>query len=108
RFTRNFVVQGTAAEWALAWLGDLRARLAAFEPVDEAEAAPASGILFARVPHLAFFLHDELIVHTPARHAERVAQAVQDAADAATNLLFGTFPLDFRLDVKVGETAEKD
>ena len=24
RFTRNFVVQGTAAEWALAWLADLR------------------------------------------------------------------------------------
>jgi DNA polymerase-1 len=27
RFTRNFVVQGTAAEWALAWLADLRLRL---------------------------------------------------------------------------------
>jgi len=108
RFTRNFVVQGTAAEWALAWLGDLRARLAAFEPVGDDEAAAASGILFARVPHLAFFLHDELIVHTPARCAEQVAQAVQDAADAATRLLFGGFPLDFRLDVKIGPTAEKE
>jgi len=107
RFTRNFVVQGTAAEWALAWLGDLRARLAAFEPVADDEAAAASGILFAQMLHLAFFLHDELIVHTPARDAEQVAQAVQDAADAAARLLFGTFPLDFRLDVKIGPTAEK-
>ena len=32
RFTRNFVVQGTAAEWALAWLADLRGRLAGFPP----------------------------------------------------------------------------
>lgn len=109
RFTRNFVVQGTAAEWALAWLGDLRSRLAAFPPVAGSEpAAEASGIRFARVPHLAFFLHDELIVHTPAADAARVAEAVQDAADAAARRLFGTFPLDFRLDVKIGETAEKD
>ncbi|KHK97538.1 3'-5' exonuclease [Microbacterium mangrovi] len=109
RFTRNFVVQGTAAEWALAWLGDLRARLAAFPPVPESEpAAEASGVRFARVPHLAFFLHDELIVHTPAASAPKVAAAVQDAADAAARLLFGTFPLDFRLDVKIGETAEKE
>ena len=27
RFTRNFVVQGTGAEWALCWLADLRNRL---------------------------------------------------------------------------------
>ena len=29
RFTRNFVVQGTAAEWALCWMASLRRRLAA-------------------------------------------------------------------------------
>ena len=29
RFTRNFVVQGTAAEWALCWLAGVRSRLAA-------------------------------------------------------------------------------
>ena len=28
RFTRNFVVQGTAAEWALCWMASLRRRLA--------------------------------------------------------------------------------
>ena len=33
RFTRNFVVQGTAAEWALAWMADLRGRLAALPAV---------------------------------------------------------------------------
>ena len=27
RFTRNFIVQGTAAEWSLAWMADLRRRL---------------------------------------------------------------------------------
>jgi DNA polymerase-1 len=109
RFTRNFVVQGTAAEWALAWLGDLRARLTGFAPISGAEpAATASGVPFARVPHLSFFLHDELIVHTPVAAAAQVAEAVQDAADAAARLLFGTFPLDFRLDIKIGETPEKE
>ena len=29
RFTRNFVVQGTAAEWALCWMGEIRRRLRA-------------------------------------------------------------------------------
>src|SRR5690606_24245565 len=28
RFTRNFVVQGTAAEWSLIWLAEMRHRLA--------------------------------------------------------------------------------
>ena len=61
RFTRNFVVQGTAAEWALAWLADLRGRLAAMPPVAAEDAAPRSGVVFAARPHLAFFLHDEVI-----------------------------------------------
>jgi DNA polymerase-1 len=108
RFTRNFVVQGTAAEWALAWLADLRTRLAAIAPVATADAAPRSGPAFARQPHLALFLHDEVIVHTPDEHAEVVAQAVTDAAAAAGRLLFGDFPLDFPLDVRVGDTALKD
>lgn len=108
RFTRNFVVQGTAAEWALAWLADLRTRLAAMPPVDPAKAAPRSGPVFARRPHLAFFLHDEVIVHTPEEHADAAAQAVSEAAASAGRLLFGGFPLDFRLDVRIAETALKD
>ncbi|WP_372494386.1 bifunctional 3'-5' exonuclease/DNA polymerase [Microbacterium enclense] len=107
RFTRNFVVQGTAAEWALAWLADLRARLAALPEVDATRAAPASGPVFQRRPHLAFFLHDEIVVHTPLEHADAVADAVRESAASAGRLLFGTFPIDFPLDLRIGETAEK-
>ncbi|WP_438352898.1 bifunctional 3'-5' exonuclease/DNA polymerase [Microbacterium sp. CJ88] len=108
RFTRNFVVQGTAAEWALAWMADLRGRLAAIAPVDEASAAPASGPVFARRPHLAFYLHDEIVVHTPVERADDAADAVRAAAASATRLLFGDFPLDFRLDLRIARTADKD
>nr|WP_200919443.1 bifunctional 3'-5' exonuclease/DNA polymerase [Microbacterium sp. Leaf288] len=108
RFTRNFVVQGTAAEWALAWLADLRGRLAALPSVPAERSAPRSGPAFERQPHLAFFLHDEVIVHTPEEHADAAAQAVTEAAAAAGHLLFGGFPLDFRLDVRIAETALKD
>jgi DNA polymerase-1 len=108
RFTRNFVVQGTAAEWALAWLADLRTRLDAIAPVAPEAAAPRSGPAFSRRPHLAFFLHDEVIVHAPQEHAESAAQAVTDAATAAGRILFGHFPIDFPLDVRIAETATKD
>lgn len=107
RFTRNFVVQGTAAEWALAWLADLRGRLARLPEVGEADAAPRSGPAFARRPHVAFFLHDEIIVHTPAVHAEAAADAVREAAASAGRLLFGDFPIDFPLDLKIASSAEK-
>lgn len=108
RFTRNFVVQGTAAEWALAWMADLRRRLAAFEPVAPEAAMTASGPLFSRRPHLAFFLHDEVIVHAPKAHAEAVAVAVEESARAAGRLLFGDAPVDFRLDLRISERALKD
>lgn len=108
RFTRNFVVQGTAAEWALVWLADLRTRLAAMDPVDEDRAATASGPVFATRPHLAFFLHDEIIVHTPLARADEVAEAVRDAAAAAARLLFGRFPVDFPLDLRISQTAVKE
>lgn len=108
RFTRNFVVQGTAAEWALAWMADLRARLAAVPAVAAGDAADRSGPVFARHPHLAFFLHDEVIVHAPAAVADEAAQAVVDAAASASRLLFGDFPIDFPLDVRIAETALKD
>ncbi|AZS36870.1 DNA polymerase I, thermostable [Microbacterium lemovicicum] len=107
RFTRNFVVQGTAAEWALAWMADLRGRLWAIDPVDESDAASRSGVVFSRRPHLAFFLHDEVIVHAPAARAEEAAAAVQGAAAAAARLLFGDFPLDFPLDLRITDSADK-
>ncbi|MDT0275400.1 bifunctional 3'-5' exonuclease/DNA polymerase [Blastococcus goldschmidtiae] len=90
RFTRNFVVQGTAAEWALCWLADLRNRLWTL----------GEGALHER-PHLVFFLHDEVVVHTPAHLADDVGEAVRQAAARAGRLLFGEFPIDFPLDVDV-------
>lgn len=90
RFTRNFVVQGTAAEWALCWLADLRRRLWQL----------GDGALTSR-PHLVYFLHDEVIVHTPAALAEEVVVAVTEAAAGAGRLLFSDFPIEFPLDVAV-------
>ncbi|MEV7933996.1 bifunctional 3'-5' exonuclease/DNA polymerase [Curtobacterium sp. NPDC089185] len=88
RFTRNFVVQGTAAEWALAWMGSLRTRLAARFP-----GPVTSG------PHLVFFVHDEIVVHTPVEHAAFVAEQVRAAAADAGRLLFRDFPVVFPLSV---------
>ena len=105
RFTRNFVVQGTAAEWALAWLASLRSRLAALPAATTAPPASASGPLFASRAHLVFFLHDEVIVHTPAEHAELVADAVRAAAADAAQLLFPGAPVDFPLDLAIVERA---
>jgi DNA polymerase-1 len=108
RFTRNFVVQGTAAEWALAWMAGLRLALAAFDPVPQEQAAAPSGPAFARRAHLAYFLHDEVIVHAPAAQAEQAARAVQEAADAAGRLLFPASEVDFLLDLQIVErSAEK-
>lgn len=105
RFTRNFVVQGTAAEWALLWLAEIRHRLMGLPPAPRP--ASASGPVFRDRAHLAFFLHDEVIVHAPVEQAEAVAQIVRDAADAATARLFPGFPLDVPLDVHVAEDAAK-
>ncbi|MFF2273759.1 bifunctional 3'-5' exonuclease/DNA polymerase [Agromyces sp. NPDC058136] len=99
RFTRNFVVQGSAAEWALCWMAALRTRLAALEP--SGVHAERSGPAFATVPHLVYYLHDEIIVHTPADRADAVAEAVAECAASAGRLLFGDFPVDFPLDLAV-------
>ncbi len=105
RFTRNFVVQGTAAEWALAWLAGVRTALQELPECPTAEAAVASGAVFSRRAHLCFFLHDEIIVHTPAAHADRVAEIVRSAAASAAHLLFGGFPIDFPLDLRITPDA---
>ena len=108
RFTRNFVVQGTAAEWALSWMAALRLQLARLEEVPESAAATPSGPVFSRRAHLAFFLHDEVIVHAPAEQAETAAAAITQAADAAGRLLFPGSPIDFPLDMAISErSAEK-
>ncbi|MDT0157305.1 bifunctional 3'-5' exonuclease/DNA polymerase [Microbacterium sp. ARD32] len=105
RFTRNFIVQGTAAEWALLWLAEIRHRLMAL-PTASVPAA-ASGPVFAARAHLAFFLHDEVIVHCPADQADAVADAVRDAAQAATARLFPGFEIDVPLDLHVSDDAGK-
>ena len=105
RFTRNFVVQGTAAEWALAWLAELRLRLWEIGPSDVA--APASGPVFEQRPHLVFFLHDEIIVHAPQDLAEAAAAAVEAAAMTAGRRLFGESPVDFPLDLRISERSDK-
>jgi len=79
RFTRNFVVQATAAEWALSFMALLRLRL------------PAGA-------HLVFFQHDEVIVHTPEAEAETVTRALHTAAAEAARLLFGPTPVVFPLE----------
>ena len=91
RFTRNFIVQGTAAEWALCWMAALRRRLRA---------------VVGR-PHLVFFLHDEVIVHAPADVADDVAGLVREAADEAGRLLFGDFPVEFTLQVCVVDSYDQ-
>jgi DNA polymerase-1 len=112
RFTRNFVVQGTAAEWALAWLADLRLRLARLPAIDgdgdsSARPAAASGPVFSRRAHLVFFLHDEVIVDAPAEQADQAAEEIRAAAASAGRLLFGDAPVDFPLDLSIGERAIK-
>ncbi len=83
RFTRNFVIQATAAEWALALLALLRTDLA------------GTGA------RLVFFQHDEVIVHAPADRAGEVAAAVESAGDRARRLLFGDTSVRFPLGVSI-------
>lgn len=84
RFTRNFIVQGSAAEWALCWMAGLRGALWTMQ----------DGAITER-PHLVFFLHDEVIVHTPIALAEQVAASIRQAADDAGRLIFGDLPVTF-------------
>jgi DNA polymerase I len=86
RFTRNFVVQASAADWAAVLLAALRRRLAALPPG----------------PELVFFQHDEVLVHCPEAAAPGVAEAVAQAADRAGRLVFGpTTPVRFPVDLAV-------
>ena len=103
RFTRNFVVQGTAAEWALCWMADLRNRLATMTSKTGGLAHPP----FDRSPHLVYFLHDEVVVHSPAELAADAAEAVRESAHAAGRLLFGNFPVEFPLSVAVVDSYDQ-
>ncbi len=85
RFTRNFVVQASAADWALVLLAALRRRLASLPPG----------------PQLVFFQHDEVLVHCPEAAAAGVTEAVAEAAGEACRLVFGATPVRFPLEVAV-------
>ncbi|MEU3186435.1 bifunctional 3'-5' exonuclease/DNA polymerase [Streptomyces sp. NPDC006923] len=77
RFTRNFVVQGSAADWALLMLAALR--------------RATSGMR----AELVFFQHDEVIVHCPEEEAEEVAEAIRAAGELAGRIAFGETPVRF-------------
>src|SRR5215467_6824802 len=106
RFTRNFVVQASAADWAVVFLAGLRRRLG-FPALNNASAVvpavlpggPSAELPAATggegQPRLVFFQHDEVIVHCPAGVAEDVVAAVGEAAAEAGRLVFGPTPVRF-------------
>ncbi|QFZ75048.1 bifunctional 3'-5' exonuclease/DNA polymerase [Streptomyces fagopyri] len=85
RFARNFVVQGSAADWALLLLAALRRTCADL------------------AAELVFFQHDEVIVHCPAEEADVVVAAVREAAELAGRLTFGETPVRFPFTTAVVE-----
>lgn len=95
RFTRNFVVQGSAADWAACWLAELRRRLRAMRSAGE----PAG--------ELVFFLHDEVMIHCPDGSVDDCIKAIEAAAAAAKELLFGRIPVEFPVSVAVVDSYDK-
>ncbi|MER6346170.1 bifunctional 3'-5' exonuclease/DNA polymerase [Streptomyces sp. NPDC001595] len=85
RFARNFVVQGSAADWALLLLAALRRTCADM------------------AAELVFFQHDEVIVHCPQEEAETVVAAIREAAELAGRLTFGETPVRFPFTTAVVE-----
>lgn len=95
RFTRNFVVQGSAADWAACWLAELRRRLRTLR----SDGSPAG--------ELVFFLHDEVMVHSPDNAVEASIAAIEEAASAAKELLFGRIPVEFPVSIAVTDSYDK-
>ncbi|MFE7038203.1 bifunctional 3'-5' exonuclease/DNA polymerase [Streptomyces atratus] len=87
RFTRNFVVQGSAADWALLLLAALRQSLG------------SAGLR----AELVFFQHDEVIVHCPQEEAGAVVEAIRAAGDMAGRTAFGDTPVRFPFTTAVVE-----
>jgi hypothetical protein len=107
RFTRNFVVQASAADWALVMLANLRVGLSKFYGLKESsglmpQQGPAApdGITASR-PELVFFQHDEVIVHCPADQADAVVAATTQAANDAARQVFGSTRVVFPLNTAV-------
>ncbi|USQ82690.1 bifunctional 3'-5' exonuclease/DNA polymerase [Streptomyces phaeoluteigriseus] len=85
RFARNFVVQGSAADWTLLLLAALRQTCAGM------------------AAELVFFQHDEVIVHCPEEEAETVVAAIREASDLAGRLTFGRTQVRFPFTTAVVE-----
>jgi DNA polymerase-1 len=85
RFTRNFVVQGSASDWALLMLASLRSQIADLKA------------------ELVFFQHDEVIVHCPADEADTVTEAIRTAGELAGRITFGETPVRFPFSAAVVE-----
>jgi DNA polymerase-1 len=85
RFARNFVVQGSAADWALLMLAALRRTCADM------------------AAELVFFQHDEVIVHCPKEETDTIVAAIREAADTAGRLTFGQTPVRFPFTTAVVE-----
>ncbi|MFE4836743.1 bifunctional 3'-5' exonuclease/DNA polymerase [Arthrobacter sp. NPDC056691] len=94
RFTRNFVVQGSAADWAACWLAELRRRLRTMR---------ADG---SATGELVFFLHDEVMVHAPDSAVDACIRAIEEAATAAKELLFGPIPVEFPVSIAVVDSYD--
>lgn len=112
RFTRNFVVQASAADWALVMLAALRRRLAALPAgaaplpapggaTELAAGLPHSSRWDPQAAHLAFFQHDEVLVHCPEALAPAVVAAVTEAAAEAGRTVFGDTPVRFPMSTSV-------
>lgn len=83
RFTRNFVVQASAADWALVLLVTLRRRLA------------------GTAAEIVFYQHDEVLVHCPAEDAPAVAVELSASATEATELVFPGTTVKFPLETSI-------
>ena len=68
RYARNAMVQGAAAELFKVWAAIVRGRAAAFNA------------------QIVLCLHDELLVHSPAVHAEEVKALVNDCLQHAAQV----------------------
>ena len=55
---------------------------------------------------LVFFLHDEVMVHAPDAAVEECIRAIEEAANAAKELLFGPIPVEFPVSVAVVDSYD--
>nr|WP_236789442.1 bifunctional 3'-5' exonuclease/DNA polymerase [Amycolatopsis sp. GM8] len=86
RFTRNFVVQASAADFTAVLLATLRSRL------------PARA-------QLVFFQHDEVIVHAPDDLAGEVPALIESSVAETSALMFGaSCPVHFPMHTAVVDT----